>query len=351
MQRIPTTVKRDLYPWSQKLPRTPSSTSARVSRRGASTASRSRPGSVRAGSASRSTASAASMCPSRQPIGATRSDRRERLYAQRHRRYAKVSHLRNDHHHKIATAIAKRGGTVKVETLNFAGMSRNGWLGRTLSDAGMGKVVRMLAYKCAWYGTACQRLDRWYPSSKTCSHCRAVKQSLLLSERTYRCVTCSCAGGRNENAVRRAPGRPSRSSPTWRPVRRAGHPERTVSEASTRQAVRFRCTSEVEIAIGSEDRCSASTTNQSPTGIWQPLATAAVKARLPSTTPAAAYPLVDPDFLPCVRAGTDSAVFLPNRGPRGQRHDHEWSVTLIQYQFHEEHVIRPVPFVGARLVY
>lgn len=103
---------------------------------------------------------------------------------------------------KTSTAIAKRGGTVKVEALNIAGMRRNGRLGRALSDASMGEFVRRLAYKCAWYGAAFQRLDRWYPSSKTCSRCGVVKQSLLLSECTYHCVTCGCVGGRDENSTR-----------------------------------------------------------------------------------------------------------------------------------------------------
>jgi putative transposase len=130
------------------------------------------------------------------------SNRREALHAQRRRQYARVSHLRNDHHHQTTTAIAKRGGTVKVETLNIAGMTRNRRLGRAVSDTGMAGFVRMLEYKCAWYGTEFQRIDRWYPSSKTCSACGAVKQSLLLSERTYHCLQCGFVCDRDENAAR-----------------------------------------------------------------------------------------------------------------------------------------------------
>ena len=92
------------------------------------------------------------------------SHRREALYARRQRQYARVSHLRNDHHHQTTTAIAKRGGTVKGETLPIAGMQRNRRRGRALGDAGLGGFVRQLAYKCAWYGTAFQRSARWYPS-------------------------------------------------------------------------------------------------------------------------------------------------------------------------------------------
>ena len=91
---------------------------------------------------------------------------------------------------------------MKVETLHLAGMQRNRRLGRALGDAGLGEFVRQLEYKCAWYGTAFKKMDRWYPSSKTCSVCGAVKQSLLLSERTYRCLQCGFACDRDENAAR-----------------------------------------------------------------------------------------------------------------------------------------------------
>ena len=117
-------------------------------------------------------------------------NRRNALYAERQRLYAKVSNIRNDHHHNVTTAIAKRGGTVKVETLKLSGMAKNSRLARAVHDAGMGEFLRMLAYKCDWHGTALVQIDRWYPSSKTCSQCGAVKQALLLSERTYRCVAC-----------------------------------------------------------------------------------------------------------------------------------------------------------------
>ena len=147
----------------------------------------------------------------------------EALYAQRRRQHARVSHLRNDHHHRATTAIAKRGGTVKVETLHLAGMQRNRRLGRALSDAGLGEFVRQLEYKCAWYGTACEKVDRWYPSSKTCSACGAVKQSLLLSERIYRCLRCGFACDRDENppgTSRRTRRRGPPAQGTWRPVSR-----------------------------------------------------------------------------------------------------------------------------------
>ncbi|MCY3659130.1 MAG: transposase, partial [Caldilineaceae bacterium] len=122
--------------------------------------------------------------------------------AKRNQLHFDIANLRADHHHKATTQIAKRGGTVKVETLNIDGMKRNRRLARAIGDAGMSEFVRQLEYKCAWYGTTFEKVDRWYPSSKTCSACGAVKQSLLLSERTYRCNRCGFECDRDENAAR-----------------------------------------------------------------------------------------------------------------------------------------------------
>ncbi|MCY4521391.1 MAG: RNA-guided endonuclease TnpB family protein, partial [Caldilineaceae bacterium] len=130
------------------------------------------------------------------------SHRREALYAGRQRLYAQVSHMRSDHRHKVATALARRGGTVKVETLNISGMAQNSRLARSVHDAGLGACLRMPAYKCAWHGTAFVPMDRWYPSLKTCSRCGAGKQALLLSERTCRCVACGFECDRDANAAR-----------------------------------------------------------------------------------------------------------------------------------------------------
>ena len=130
------------------------------------------------------------------------SKRRDGLYAQRRQLHNDIANLRADHHHQATTQIATRGGTVKVETLHVSGMKKNRRLARALGDAGMAEFVRQLEYKCAWYGTAFERVDRWYPSSKTCSACGAVKQSLLLSERTYRCHRCGFECDRDENAAR-----------------------------------------------------------------------------------------------------------------------------------------------------
>jgi putative transposase len=60
----------------------------------------------------------------------------------------------------------------------------------------------MLEYKSIIYGTDLRVADRWYPSSKTCSRCGAVKESLGLGERTFVCESCGLSLDRDLNAAR-----------------------------------------------------------------------------------------------------------------------------------------------------
>ena len=82
-----------------------------------------------------------------------------------------------------------------------AGGSRKRALNRALSDAGLGELFRQLAYKVDWYGARVVHADRWFPSSKTCSGCGAVKAKLDLAERIYECDHCSLVIDRDLNAA------------------------------------------------------------------------------------------------------------------------------------------------------
>jgi Putative transposase DNA-binding domain len=88
-----------------------------------------------------------------------------------------------------------------IEDLNVAGMVRNRKLARHVSDAAFGELRRQLEYKTGWYGTELILADRWFPSSKTCSACGAVKDDLTLSDRTYDCDACGLTIDRNLNAA------------------------------------------------------------------------------------------------------------------------------------------------------
>jgi IS605 OrfB family transposase len=118
------------------------------------------------------------------------------------RAHARVANLRRDGLHKLTTGLTRTYGTVVVEDLNVAGMVRNRRLAKAISDAGFGEIRRHLDYKTRWGGGHLVVADRWYPSSKTCSACGAVKAKLPLRVRTYVCESCGMSLDRDVNAAR-----------------------------------------------------------------------------------------------------------------------------------------------------
>ena len=116
--------------------------------------------------------------------------------------YKQVSDSRSDWLHKVTTSLAKNHSQVWVEDLAVKNMVRNRKLARSILDESWGRLRLMLEYKCKWYGSKLGVVDRWYPSSKTCSNCGCVKENLDLSERTYYCDHCGFGVDRDLNAAR-----------------------------------------------------------------------------------------------------------------------------------------------------
>ncbi|MEU9074007.1 IS607 family element RNA-guided endonuclease TnpB [Kitasatospora sp. NPDC048538] len=119
----------------------------------------------------------------------------------RNRVHHRVAALRRDAIHKLTTELAREYGTIVVEDLNVAGMLKNHRLARAVADAGFGEIRRQLSYKTAWNGGQLEVADRWFPSSKTCSGCQAVKSKLPLRVRTFVCERCGLVIDRDENAA------------------------------------------------------------------------------------------------------------------------------------------------------
>ncbi|MGW9028945.1 IS607 family element RNA-guided endonuclease TnpB [Streptomyces sp. NPDC055722] len=130
------------------------------------------------------------------------SKRWEKANAQRNRVHHRVTNLRADTLHKLTTKVTSQYGTVVIEDLNVAGMLRNRRLARRIADAGFGEIRRQLTYKTQ--RNACRTVvaSRWYPSSKTCSACGAVKAKLPLHVGAFDCDACPLAMDRDTNAAR-----------------------------------------------------------------------------------------------------------------------------------------------------
>lgn len=131
------------------------------------------------------------------------SKSRARLVRRRARLHGQIAKTRALYLHRVTTALAGGFDVVAVEDLNLAGMAnRKRHLGRRLADVGLGELRRQFAYKTADHGHQLVAIGRFYPSSKTCSSCGAVKAKLPLWERIFTCDTCGTTCDRDVNAAR-----------------------------------------------------------------------------------------------------------------------------------------------------
>lgn len=119
---------------------------------------------------------------------------------QRAKAYEKVMRTRKHILNEITTELAKDKSVIVVEDLNVSGMMQNHHLARAISDVSFYEFRRQLEYKCKWYGSELFIIDRWFPSSKTCSACGAINNELKLSDRIYKC-DCGLEIDRDLNAA------------------------------------------------------------------------------------------------------------------------------------------------------
>ena len=115
--------------------------------------------------------------------------------------HARIANIRRDAAHKLTTRLAKTFKVVGIEDLNVRGMAANRCLARSVMDGGFHEFRRQLDYKTRFYGSRLVVADRWHPSSKTCSCCGVVKETLALSQRTYHCDDCGFEEDRDVNAA------------------------------------------------------------------------------------------------------------------------------------------------------
>jgi putative transposase len=116
--------------------------------------------------------------------------------------HSRVADARRDFLHKTSTDLVARFDVIAVEDLNVAGMVRNRSLAKSISETGWGQFRELLTYKAAWAGRRLVVIDRWYPSSKTCSACGQLLASLSLGTRTWQCPGCGTRHDRDLNAAK-----------------------------------------------------------------------------------------------------------------------------------------------------
>lgn len=125
---------------------------------------------------------------------------REKARLQVARQHEKIVNQRQDFLHKTSRRIVNEFGTIKIENLNVCGMLKNHTLAKSISDSGWGMFGNFLNYKGRWDGSQVERIDRFFPSSKTCSVCGLVNQEVQLHHRFWTCGGCGTEHDRDHNA-------------------------------------------------------------------------------------------------------------------------------------------------------
>ncbi|MEV4476255.1 RNA-guided endonuclease TnpB family protein [Nonomuraea sp. NPDC049504] len=115
--------------------------------------------------------------------------------------YARIADRRRDHLHKVTTRLVLENQVIAVEDLTVRTMVRNRSLARAISDASWRELRSMLEYKARWYGRTVVAVDRWFPSSKLCSQCGALRKKMPLNVREWMCA-CGAVHDRDVNAAR-----------------------------------------------------------------------------------------------------------------------------------------------------
>lgn len=116
--------------------------------------------------------------------------------------HARISNIRTNYiHQSTHILVSMLPVRVVMEDLNISGMMRNRHLSKAIQEQCLYDFIRQMRYKCEWYGIEFIQADRFYPSSKTCSHCGNVRQNLKLSDRIYECEACGLVIDRDYNAA------------------------------------------------------------------------------------------------------------------------------------------------------
>ena len=115
--------------------------------------------------------------------------------------HQKIHNQRNYFLHQVSNKIIDENQVIHLETLAVKNMIKNHCLAKSISDASWSTFVNMLKYKSQWYGRELHQINRFSPSSKTCSNCGWINVDLTLSDRIFECEDCGHVQDRDLNAA------------------------------------------------------------------------------------------------------------------------------------------------------
>lgn len=114
--------------------------------------------------------------------------------------HRKIADIRKDFLHKLTSTLTRHAQYFCIEDLNVSGMLKKRRFARAISDVSFYEFKRQLEYKSQYLENVVITVDRYYPSSKVCSHCGSIKETLKLSDRIYQCDACGMQLDRDYNA-------------------------------------------------------------------------------------------------------------------------------------------------------
>lgn len=114
--------------------------------------------------------------------------------------YKKITNSRLDNLHKVSTELINKYDLIILEDLNIKGMIKNNKLSKHIADASWSKFIELLTYKAEWNDKKIVKIDRFFPSSKTCNSCGYINQNLKLDMREWTCLSCNTKLDRDLNA-------------------------------------------------------------------------------------------------------------------------------------------------------
>lgn len=113
-----------------------------------------------------------------------------------------ISNQRRHYLHVLSSWLVDNYDHVFMENLNVSGMKKNSRLSKSISDASFTELTRQVEYKSRWYGRSFHKIDRWFPSSKTCHCCGHKMDAMNLSIREWNCHACGTTHDRDLNAAK-----------------------------------------------------------------------------------------------------------------------------------------------------
>ena len=115
-----------------------------------------------------------------------------------------ISNCAKDFNHKLSRKLVEEYDLLAFENLNIESMKKNCKLAYSISDVRWSQLLSLIQYKCLWYGKNFIQVDRFYPSSKTCSECGTYHKDIVnsLSVREWICPDCGARHDRDVNAAK-----------------------------------------------------------------------------------------------------------------------------------------------------